>query len=218
LIVLNRERVAEQRATHTRLARHHPRSAGILPAAAILAAATLATPAAGADPYGFPDLSRFTAVAPDSPVYVTNRGGGRNAVFATPDGLACNAGPDLQSCRSSAVGGMPGFPSTARHQELSACGPVAEQVSSSKDSGEFIYTRNCEGDSDVTTGLPVLHPGQKVTVINTVTCKTVGDIQIPNCTPGVHGQVTCAVGDDRLTACTNGIHGFVLKPTGSWSF
>lgn len=190
------------------------RAAAAMSVLAVLAtAAALEIPTAFAQPPTFPDLSEFTEIAQDSPIFTTNRIGGYDAVFATPDGLHCAAAADSQSCQTTKAGEMPGFPSNAPHQELSPCGPVAESVNSSDSGSEFVYTRNCES----TAASPVLQPGQKVTVVKTVSC-TIGDYQIPNCTPGVRGKATCAVGANRLTACTNGKHGFVIQPSGSWTF
>jgi hypothetical protein len=179
----------------------------------LLAAAIVGAQTACAQPPSFPDLSKFTEIAQDSPVFTTNRTGGHDATFSTPDGLHCTAAVHGQSCESAKVGEMPGFPSNARHLDLSPCGPASESVNSDDSRSEFVYTRNCEG----TAASPVLQTGQKVTVVDMVTCK-MGDYHIPNCTPGVHGTATCAVGTDRLTACTNGTHGFVLQPSGSWTF
>lgn len=179
----------------------------------MLAATVLGIPTACAQPHNFPDLSQFTEIGPDNPIFRTNRTGGHDAEFTTPDGLHCDAGAHGQSCQSDKLGAIPGFPSDARHLDLSPCGPAAESVNSSDSGSEFVYTRNCEG----TTASSVLHPGQKATVVDTVSC-TMGDYQIPHCTPGIHGKATCAVGANRLTACTNGTHGFVIQPSGSWTF
>ncbi len=179
----------------------------------LAAAAIHGIPPACAEPPNFPDLSKFNEIAQSSPIFTTNGTGGRNATFDTPDGLQCVAAAHGQSCASAKVGEMPGFPSSARHLDLSPCGPASESVNSSDSGSEFVYTRNCEGSGTS----PVLQPGQKVTVVDMVTCN-MGDYQVPNCIPGVRGKATCAVGANRLTACTNGKHGFVIQPSGSWTF
>lgn len=180
--------------------------------AGLLAVAVLAVPTAGAQPPTFPDLSKFVDIEQDNPIFTTARTG-RMAVFRTPDGLICNADAQAQSCVSVNVGGMPGFPSNARHLDLSPCGPVAESVSSSDSGAEFVYTRDCD------RGVPqaVLEPGRKVTVVSVADC-VIGDYHMPNCTPGTRGAATCAVGAGRVTFCTNGRHGFVIQPSGSWTF
>lgn len=167
----------------------------------LLAAAILGIPTACAQPHGFPDLSKFTEIAPDNPVFLTNRVGGYTATFTTPDGLLCYASNGNQSCESDKLGVMPGFPSDARHLDTAPCGPASERVVSADNGSEFVYTHNCED----TAAFPPLRPGQKATV---------GTPSEPITT----GKVTCVVGDNRLTACTNGTHGFVIQPSGSWTF
>lgn len=108
---------------------------------------------------------------------------------------------------------MPGFPSNARHLDLSPCGPASEAVNSSDSDSAFVYTQNCEAAGPP----PILQPGEKVTVVDTVSCK-IGDHEIPNCSPGERAKATCVVGDKQLSACTNGRHGFVIQPSGSWTF
>lgn len=157
-----------------------------------LAAAVVGMPTACAQPSSFPDLSKFTEIAADNPVLTTNRMGGHDAVFATPDGLMCSASSGSQSCESDKLGVIPGFPSNARHTGATTSCPASENVASDDTGSEFAYSQNCEG----TTGLPVLQPGQKVTV----------------------GEAVCVVGDNRLTACKNGTHGFVIQQSGSWTF
>jgi hypothetical protein len=169
------------------------------------------TPPPSAD-RAFPDLSHFVEVGVNSPVIGSGRTGSV-ARFTTPDGLHCDADPSSLSCVSEGVGRMPGFPATARHLTLSPCGSEIESVGSSETGSEFFYTRDCEGYGTA----PVLHPGQKVTIVDRTDCM-MGDLRIPNCTPGVHGTATCAVGTNGLTACTNGKHGFVIRPSGSWTF
>jgi len=156
----------------------------------MLAAASVGVPTACAQPPSFPDLSLFTEIDQNSPIIATGRIG-NIARFATPDGLRCNASTGLQECRSYGLGVIPAFPPTAVHLTSSSACP-SERVASSDTSSSFSYTQDC----DSTTSLPILSPGQKVTM----------------------GKAVCVVGDNRLTACTNGTHGFVIQPSGSWTF
>lgn len=139
-----------------------------------------------AQPGGVPDVSGLADVTTNFTVS-TGRGA-HAALFATPDGVACGAGPQGAHCD----GNFPGLADIPLSDN--SAGPC-EVGSAVLDAGSAQIGRHrwaCPEPS----GRPVLGAGQRVTM----------------------GNVTCGVLAGDVTVCTNGPHGFVLQPSGSWNF
>ncbi|TDZ99771.1 hypothetical protein CCUG60884_04842 [Mycobacteroides salmoniphilum] len=151
---------------------------------------------AQAQPAGFPDLSKFTAVAAEP--YITRWFKGATEMsflaFVTPYDIGCTfAAP----------------PEPSDFEQGVSCGGAADCVIGLAEPGDnnagtyqlsHYFHGGCDGKSPgPTNGGSLLAVGQKVS----------------------YGHVTCAVDTNRTVACLNtgsGEHGFVLKPSVSWTF
>lgn len=159
-----------------------------------IVSAAVITPAASAQPPGFPDINNFADVT-----NTFTQHGGRGTVgvkFATPDGLSCGLGmPSSVTSDNQLVqcnGPLPGIDGASN----GTCDLGYAQAPPSGPGAVSHSDGNCpSGPPD----LPILNPGQKVS----------------------YGNIACGVAPGGVTACintSNGEHGFVLQPSGSWSF
>lgn len=174
-----------------------PGKAALVGAFVALLGAT-AVPAAHADPPGFPDLSRFSAV--DTAAHVTHYVRGGSAVgFSTPDGVACSwplaEDPDFHTTVQCS-GDIPGIPATVPDTDRTGC---AQLIQGGGLAGStYLYTFVRRGGYSCPPFPATLAVGEKISASN----------------------ITCAVGDGGVTACIDPLmnHGFVLQPSGSWVF
>ncbi|EIC66273.1 hypothetical protein D2E30_04220 [Mycobacteroides abscessus] len=171
-----------------------------------------------AQPAEFPDLSRFTAVAPEP--YITRWFKGATEMsflaFVTPYDIGCRFGAPKElsdSGQGVRCGGAPvgvdNIPTTdLMKREVATPKPgdcvVGAVGPGDNDAGTYqlshYFYGGCDGTSaGPTNGGSLLAVGQKVS----------------------YGHVTCAVDTNTIVACLDTAsdeHGFVLKPSGSWTF
>lgn len=153
------------------------KSLTILALAAGLCAAP-GTPAAHAEPAGFPDLTGFAEAPPNLHFSRPERWANGYAFFRTPDGLNCMAG-SLVRCSGS----LPGLSPT----EYGTCAAVLQTNDAAHRGEPFEFKResDCESAPD-----QLLDVGQKVTftAASTTTC-VVGRDRLTACIKDGHGFV-----------------------------
>lgn len=175
---------------------------------------------AQAQPDGFPNLSKFTAVSPEPYITRWSKGGTDMSflAFVTPYDIGCTFGAPKELSDSGQGGvrcggvpvGVDNIPTTDLIKREVATPKFGDCVVGSVGPGDdsdgapyqlsHYFYGGCDGKSPGPTnrGLPIA-VGQKVS----------------------YGHVTCAVDTNRTVAClddASGEHGFVLKPSGSWTF
>lgn len=174
---------------------------------------------AQAQPAGFPDLSKFTAVS--SEPYITRWSKGATDMsflaFVTPYDIGCRFGAPKELADSGQgvrCGGAPvgvdNIPTTDLMKRevatpksgdcvVGSVGPGDDSAGAPYQLSHYFYG-GCDGKSPgpINRG-SLLAVGQKVS----------------------YGHVTCVVDTNTIVACLDTAsdeHGFVLKPSGSWTF